>query len=311
MDLYKLRAFITVVDHGSITKAASVLNMTQPPLSILIRKLETELNVTLFSRQDRRLTLTHSGEVLYQKARKLIAFADDIKDELTESEKGLRGTIKVGCATSPSYLFLPDVVEKLRNTAPNIVVRTSEGPSAYIFQELKNHNVDVGIVPVIYEAEDYEITPLYRDPVLIVVPDKHPLSQRKSVNITDLKDENFLLTNTSIGQSISDQIIAACQSNGFSPNTVYWGTDTMPMVKMVLKGLGIAFMPSSYERLHLFSDYFKSQRLHLVELKSPKIDVKYSLVTYKNKYNGAIVDQFIKAAKDAAQSFLRNEESLN
>lgn len=303
MDLHKLHAFITVVEHGSITKAATVLNMTQPPLSILIRKLESELNVTLFSRQDRRLTLTSSGEVLYQKARKLIAFAEDIKDELVESENGLRGTIKVGCATSPSYLFLPEVVEKLRKTAPKIVVRTSEGPSAYIFQELKNHNVDIGIVPVIYKAEDYEITTLYRDPLLIVVPHNHPLSKRKSVNITDLKDENFLLTNTSIGQSISDQIIAVCQSNGFSPNTVYWRTDTMPMVKMVLKGLGIAFMPSSYKKLHLFSDQFKNERLHLVELTDPKINVKYSLVTYKNKYKSSIVDQFIKTAKEVAQSF--------
>ena len=88
MDLHKLRCFIAVVEEGSLSKAAEVLNMTQPPLSILMKKLEEELNVTLFERRNKRLLITDTGHLLYKRAKELISSSESIYQELVEQNKG-------------------------------------------------------------------------------------------------------------------------------------------------------------------------------------------------------------------------------
>ena len=105
MDEHRLKCFIAVYEQGSVSAAAARLHMTQPPLSILLRKLEDELGVTLFDRSGHRLVPTATGELFYLRAKALQASVQAMRRELREAEQGARGTVHIGCATAAS-LFI-------------------------------------------------------------------------------------------------------------------------------------------------------------------------------------------------------------
>ncbi|MGM8366446.1 LysR family transcriptional regulator [Virgibacillus sp. W0181] len=307
MDLYKLRCFVTIVEAGTMTRAASILNMTQPPLSMLIKRLEEELNITLFDRSSKYLKLTKTGEIFYEKTQELLTFASDIKHEITDYEQGVKGVIKIGCAITASRILLPDVLKKVQELTPEVLVKSIEGSSSYIFNELKEQRIDVGIIPVVYETEKFDIFPLYEDELLAVFPSLHPLTNKVNLDLKDFRDEKLILTTTTIGYGTSDQIIEYCQSKGFSPNIIYLGTDFMSTIQMVSKNLGIAFLPSKYLKIPMFYNFVKYQQIKIKKLNHPSIQVKYSAITFKRQYNSLIIKNFIDLVKDVS-SKLKNDE---
>jgi DNA-binding transcriptional LysR family regulator len=301
MDLHRLRCFVTVVEEGNISKAAILLNMTQPPLSMLIRNLEKELNVTLFERRGKRLILTDTGRLLYIRAKELLASSEAIVREVTEQNQGMRGTVNVGSVTIANLTIIPKVIQKLKEQSLNIVVRVREGNSSYILHELRNQKVDIGILLSVFQVEDLHTTTLLTEPLLLALPPGHHLLEKSSIELIDLKDENFLLQATTFGQGISDLIIEACQTSGFSPNVIYWGTETLPMLFMVKKGLGIAFAPQSFREL-------RSPDLpQLVEISSPSLFTKLSLITVKNRFMTSVTKRFLDVTKDIIETMQSNK----
>ncbi|MBO8171908.1 MAG: LysR family transcriptional regulator [Bacillaceae bacterium] len=299
MDLHKLRCFIKVVEEGSISQAARVLNMTQPPLSILIHKLEKELNVTLFQRHGKRLIITETGKLLYEKGKSLLDKSEELVLELKEKDRGLRGTVRVGCITSANLFLIPDVIRQLMKEAPNVVTRVKEGDSSYILSELRNNNLDIGITRTIFQAEDLNTTPLITEPLLLALPPGHPLIKKSFISLVDLRDEHFILPATSYGHGISDDIIEACHASGFSPKVVYWGTETLPMLQMVSKGVGISFAPGMYRHL-------KGELPHLVEMSIPKLRTRLILVTMKNRFLSPATKRFMNITEKTAQEITEN-----
>ncbi|WP_144460854.1 LysR family transcriptional regulator [Siminovitchia fortis] len=295
MDLHRLRCFIKIVEEGSVSKAAEALNMTQPPLSIMMAKLEKELKVSLFDRSGRRLTLTRDGEFLYVRGKELIASAENMVKELMEHNDGMRGTVTAGCITSANLFIIPDAVKKLREEAPNIIMRVKEGNSSFVLNELRNHRIDIGIVRTIFEAEDLHISTLMTEPLLLALPPGHPLLDKPSVSIADLRDEKFILPTSSHGSGIAEEIVEACHNSGFAPDVVYWGTEVFPMLFMVMKGVGISFAPYNFSRFHW------PGLPELVPLAEPKLETKLSLVTLQHHYQPSIVERFLDITRDVAK----------
>ncbi|MFD1705339.1 LysR family transcriptional regulator [Siminovitchia sediminis] len=295
MDLHRLRCFIKIVEEGSVSKAAEALSMTQPPLSIMMGKLEKELGVSLFDRSGRRLTLTRDGEFLYQRGKELVASADNMVKELVEHKNGSRGSVSVGCITSANLFFIPEAVKKLREESPNIVMKVKEGNSAYVLEELRNHRIDIGIVRTIFEADDLQTSTLMTEPLLIALPPGHPLAESPSINIYDLRGEDFILPISSHGSGIAEEIIKACQDSGFTPNVVYWGTEVFPMLFMVMKGVGISVIPYNFIQF----DWPGLPRM--IPLAEPRLETKLSLVTLQNHYQPSIVTRFLDITRNVAK----------
>lgn len=294
-DFHRLRCFITVVEEGSISKAAIALNMTQPPLSVLIRKLEESLNVMLFVRTGKRLVLTDTGRLLYNRAKELLKTSENIVHELVEQHEGMRGVVNVGCTSSANMFILPKVIERLREIAPHILVRVRVGSSAFILRELRNQTLDVGIIRGVFRADDLDITPLQIEQLLLALPPDHHLLSKRAIQIQDLKDEKFLLLITTFGTGISDQIIESCQMSGFYPNIVYWGSEILPMLLMVRNGIGISFAPECFRELDL------PGLPQLVEIDSHKLMTRSSLVTIKDRYTTAVTQQFLNVTREVVK----------
>lgn len=295
MNLHRLRCFIKVVEEGSITKAAAALQMTQPPLSILIRKFEEELNVTLFNRSGRYLELTPSGSFLYERGKELLDISESTERKLVEYDEGLRGTVKMGCSTSASLFILPSIIQKIREETPNIVTHVREGNSSFILEELRSLTIDIGVVRSSVRAEDIHTSTLLTEPLLLALPPNHHLSKKEFIEITDLENERFLLPTTTHGLGIADDIIEACQNNGFTPNIVYWGTEVLPMLLMVMKGAGICFVPSCFKQLN--SPVLPELR----PLAYPTLQTKLSIVTLRNRYMSSVSERFLAITEEVVQ----------
>ncbi|MFT4066492.1 LysR family transcriptional regulator [Paraburkholderia sp.] len=301
MDFHRLKCFVAVMEAGSLSKAAVELNMTQPPLSLQIRKLEDELGVTLFERVGKRLIPTDTAKLFFDRAKEILMSLSELSDELRESHAGLRGTVVVGCSTAASLFIIPEVMKRLQKDAEHIVVRVREGETNYVMNELRHQRVDVAIVRTIFQAEDLQVVTLFEEPLMLALPPRHPLTRKKRVTIGDLRNERFLLHATTHGQGISDQIIEQCHLNGFSPHVTYWGSETLPMLLMVRQGLGISFAPRSFR--HIRSAVLPS----LIAMSEPQLRTRLSLVTLKDRYRTAVTSRFLQTTSEVIAAMREND----
>src|SRR5690606_15098394 len=139
MDEHRLKCFVAVYEEGSVSAAAVRLHMTQPPLSILLRKLEDELRVGLFDRSGRRLAPTAAGELFYLRAKAMLANLQTVRRELREVEQGTRGSVHIGCSTAASLFIVPRVMEDLAAEGLQIIIHVHEGEIGYMLQQLREH----------------------------------------------------------------------------------------------------------------------------------------------------------------------------
>lgn len=143
MDEHRLKCFVAVYEQGSVSAAATRLHMTQPPLSMLLRKLEGELGVGLFDRSGHRLAPTATGELFYLRAKALLAQLQTMRRELREAEQGARGTVHIGCATAASLFVMPAVMEDLAACGLDITVDVQEGEAGHMLQRLRERGLDL------------------------------------------------------------------------------------------------------------------------------------------------------------------------
>lgn len=249
MDEHRLKCFIAVYEQGSVSAAAQRLHMTQPPLSILLRKLEDELGVGLFDRSGHRLVPTATGELFYLRAKALQASLQAMRRELLEAEQGSRGTVHIGCSTAASLFIMPGVVEHIAASGLKITVHVHEGETGYLLQRLRERSLDLIICRSQYTAPELENQVVMDEPLRLALPPGHRLHDRAKVHIGELRDERFLLHGSLLGSGIFDMLMRACQDEGFTPDVVYRGGETLPMLLMVQKGLGVAFAPDSFSQL--------------------------------------------------------------
>lgn len=293
MDLHKIRCFIAVVNEGTLSKAAVALNMTQPPLSVLIQKLEHELGVQLFVRRNRRLMLTDEGKLLYERANELLALATSISTEVKEHSEGIRGTVIVGCTSAASMFVLPKVVRRIQVAGMKILVHAREGETAYVLNEMRQRRIDICIVRTAYQAEDLMTRTLLREPLLLAVPKTHDLAKKSSARIGQLRDEQFFLHTATAGAGIANMVMKQCQMAGFSPQVLYRGSETLPMLRMVAQGLGVMFVPASYQRLSI------PDMPHYVHIADANLTAELSVVTYENGVFSAAAQRVLELIEAA------------
>lgn len=249
MDEHRLKCFVAVYEQGSVSAAAERLHMTQPPLSILLRKLEDELGVNLFDRSGHRLVPTATGELFYLRAKALQANLQAMRRELRETAQGSRGTVHIGCATAASLFIMPRVMAQLLASAMKLTVHVHEGETGYLLQRLRERSLDLVICRSQFAAPELQNQEVMNEPLRVALPPHHPLCGQAQIALGALRAERFLLHSSLLGTGISDMLLRACQEAGFTPEVAYWGVETLPMLLMVQKGLGVAFAPDSFAQL--------------------------------------------------------------
>jgi len=255
MTLTELRYIITLSQEQHFGRAAERCHVSQPTLSVAVKKLEEELGVALFERSKTRVSPTPIGELIVTQAQKVLEQASAIKDIASMGKDQLSSPLKVGAIfTIGPYLF-PKFIPNLQQIAPKMPLYVEEGFTSTLRQRLRKGDLDVIIVALPFTEADVVTQKLYEEPFVVSLPANHPLAENESIRPEQLANENVLLLGP--GHCFRDQILEACPNIQTSPHTKK-GTENVISIStategssletlrhMVASGIGITILPES------------------------------------------------------------------
>lgn len=253
IELRRLRAFVTVVEEGNITRAAERLFIQQPPLTRLLQGLEDELGVKLLQRLPRGVRVTEAGNVLFNEARALLERAEHLTEAVHRAARGEQGHIAIGFTSSAAlHPFVPNLLRRYREILPGITTQLEEAGSGELLEALVDERLDVAFVrSPVGDIPGLTIEPVLREPMLVALPVGHPLAVNgeQPLPLTALTREAFILYRRPAGQGLYDAILAACHRAGFSPRVIQEAPRLPATLSLVGAGLGLSIVPASMRRL--------------------------------------------------------------
>ncbi len=248
MTLTELRYAVAVAREKHFGRAARACFVSQPTLSVGVKKLEEELGVVLFERQSGEVMVTRAGESIIEQARRVLEEADRVKLLARQGTDPLKGELRVGAIyTVGPYLF-PHMVPRLRRLAPEMPLVIEENYTATLREKLKRSELDVIIVALPFTESGVVTWELYEEPFRVVLPSGHRWADRKDLRSSELTEENLLLLGK--GHCFRDQVVEACPEcvpgyPGEALQNTIEGSSLETIRQMVASGLGITVLPAT------------------------------------------------------------------
>lgn len=248
MTLTELRYVVAVSQEKHFGKAAQRCHVSQPTLSIAIKKLEEELGVTMFDRSSNEIITTSVGTRIVTQAQRVLDEADLIKRLASEQQNELEGALKLGMIFTVAPYLLPKLILALRQSAPEMPLMLEESHTATLTESLKHGELDAIIVAEPYHEPGVETFPLYDEPFFVITPKGHHFEDQDWVTPKELDKEKVLLLTP--GNCMRDQVLDSCvelasrqRIEGLT-NTLQ-GSSINTIRHMVASGLGISVLPAT------------------------------------------------------------------
>jgi len=248
LNLRQVRAFLAVARSGSFTRAATLLHLSQPALTVQIRNLEEALQCRLFDRNSRSVDITPLGRELLPALERTLLELEAVVADAREQSAGRRGTVRVASLPSFAASLLPQVISTCRQRNPGVSFAVRDAVASRVMQLVRDDEVDLGItsgeVP-----DDLQTLHQVRDRLVLVFPTSHPIGRRKRVTLEHVADLPLVLTDA--GTSVRALVDSAFQALGRRPQLVCEATYMMTAVAMVRAGLGVTILPASAREVAL------------------------------------------------------------
>jgi LysR family transcriptional regulator, hydrogen peroxide-inducible genes activator len=244
MTLTELRYIVALSQERHFGHAAEKCFVTQPTLSLAIKKLEEELGVLLFERNKNEVIVTAAGEGIVAQARRVLEEAARIHQLAKAGGDPLSGPLRLGVIPTIGPYLLPELVPVLRKVAPNMPLSIEENLTGNLAPMLRQGDVDVALIALPFVIPGVKTRILYEETFRVVVPSGHPWTRRKKVKPSELGGENLLMLNT--GHCFRDQVLEACP--GQAPDALTdgrAGSSLETIRAMVASGLGVSVLPCS------------------------------------------------------------------
>lgn len=287
MDLRQLRYFSALAETLNFHRAAERLHISQPPLTVAIRKLEEDLGVALFVREPRGVRLTAAGMAALPSARTALAAADAFRDAVRHGAAGRSGRLAIGFIGSAIGELLPRLISPFRAAFPDVELALMEMNSVEIVAAIAARSLDLGLVRLpLMDGSAVEIMLVERDVLTVALPAHDPLAGRRALPLTALAAHRFIIY--SPVSVLNATIRLACQRAGFSPHIAQEAVQVQTILSLVEAGLGAALIPSRSAR-------FASSGVTIVPLDQP-IAIEMGLAHAPDA--GPIARNFIDAVRD-------------
>ncbi|MGG5793292.1 LysR family transcriptional regulator [Bacillus cereus] len=286
MDFRQLYYFKEIVKQGSISKAAEVLHIAQPPLSQLLKKLETDLGTTLIHRYRQKWELTATGEILYQYANQMLMQIQDVKQQIQEIEQGIGGTVSIGVSSTCSNMLI-DYVSTFRTQYPNVKIKIVTGNSEELLKRLEQREIDVALLLRLGNSEQYEMKILKKQPTAVIIPSSWATSfSSQHVTIEQIAQFPFIMLGAMEGLTFNEDLFKVFDEHQVKPNIIIECKDIRMVVALVSRGLGLSVIPRM--------DYTSSFLEHttLFELKQFDFQLEPVIVKLKDQRISKVASQF-------------------
>ena len=295
MTLTELKYVIAVAREHHFGRAAESCGVSQPSLSVAIRKLEEELGVLIFERRSSEIALTPVGEKIVEQAQRVMEESRRIADIAHEGQDPLSGPIKLGVIYTIGPYLLPELIRELSIDQPNMPVYLEENFTSELLERLKTGQLDLAIMADTIADTGFMTLELYSEEFVVAVPSHHPWVNRNYVNSSELKDQTMLLLGA--GHCFRDQILGVCpdlmrfQAQASDVQRTVEGSSLQTICHMVAQGLGITVLPAS--AIPYLSGFSKS--LKIIPFKAP-VPTRRVLLVWRKSYPRMQAVEAVQAA---------------
>ncbi|CAE6798185.1 LysR family transcriptional regulator [Paraburkholderia nemoris] len=243
LNLRDIRAFIAVAQTGSFTRAATRLHLSQPALTVQIRRLEETVGLRLFDRNSRNVALTPTGRELLPLLQKSLHDMEHVLIDARALGEGSSGTVRIACLPTFAASVLPELVQDLKKTVPRVSFHVRDVVASMVNTLVRNEEVDIGLTGGELGDASFEVLHAGIDRLVAVFPKRHALARRKRITLADLASVPLVLTaqGTSV-RAVVDSAFADAQA---MPEIACEPTYMMSAVAMARAGLGVTILPAS------------------------------------------------------------------
>ncbi|MFT3818571.1 MAG: hydrogen peroxide-inducible genes activator [Rubrivivax sp.] len=247
MTLTELKYIVAVARERHFGRAAEACFVSQPTLSVAIKKLEEELDVKIFERGAAEVTVTPLGEEIVRQAQQVIEQAASIKEIAKRGKDPVSGPLRLGVIYTIGPYLLPDLVKNAIERVPQMPLMLQENFTARLLEMLRTGELDCAIMAEPFPDTGLAVAPLYDEPFVAAVPVSHPLAKRKSITAEELKNETMLLLGT--GHCFRDHVLEVCpeyarfSSNAEGIRKSFEGSSLETIKYMVSSGMGVTVVP--------------------------------------------------------------------
>ena len=247
MTLTELKYIVAVARERHFGRGAEACHVSQPTLSVAIKKLEDELQVKLFERNANEITVTPLGEEIVRQAQSVLEQADNIREIAKRGKDPLAGNLRLGVIYTIGPYLLPDLVRQIIEKTPQMPLMLQENFTVKLLEELRTGEIDCAILAEPFPDTNLAIAPLYDEPFMAAVPSTHRLAARSCVTAEELKKETMLLLGT--GHCFRDHVLEVCpefarfSSSAEGISKSFEGSSLETIKHMVAAGMGVTLVP--------------------------------------------------------------------
>ena len=247
MTLTELKYIVAVAREKHFGRAAEACFVSQPTLSVAIKKLEEELDVKIFERGTAEVSVTPLGEQIVRQAQQVIEQAQAIREIAKRGKDPVSGPLRMGIIYTIGPYLLPDLVRQAIARTPQMPLLLQENFTARLLEMLRSGELDCAIMAEPFPDTGLAVAPLYDEPFVIALPKGHVLARRKSISAEELKQETMLLLGT--GHCFRDHVLEVCPeyarfaSDAEGIRKSFEGSSLETIKYMVASGMGVTVVP--------------------------------------------------------------------
>ena len=292
MNLRDLQYLVALAEQRHFGRAAEACFVSQPTLSMQIRKLEDELGVALFERAPRKVMLTPAGHEVLERARRILSEVEQMKEAARRSKDPEAGSLRLGVFPTLGPYLLPHVVPQLRERFPQLQLLLVEEKSDVLLERLREGRLDAALLALPVQDEQLHAQFLFEEPFVLAAPAQHPLAREASLSVDALNDETLLLLED--GHCLRDQALDVCRRSGAQEKAGFRATSLETLRQMVAAGAGVTLLPA----LAVHASVAQPRNIRLVPFRAPPPSRRIALVWRKS----SAMDGFLRTLADAIGS---------
>lgn len=282
MDYHQLKYFQKLADIGNYTKAADELDLSQSALSRSILRLEEEIGVPLFQRKSRGVVLNRYGQIFLKSANKALGEIDEAKQEITNLVNPTQGTISLGFIQPLGSSYIPDLISAFQKENPGIKFQLNQDNTRNILNGIEAGEIDVGFCSPPEASEGLSAVHIMDQELFLIVPQNHPLSNRKEIDLHEVAGDSFILFKPE--SSLHDVIAKLFQDAGFRPMMSFEVYDERTVAGLVGANLGVALIP--------FFPGLDKDKVSQIPVGRPNCSVSNQMVYQTDGYISPVFAQF-------------------
>lgn len=283
----RLQVFHAVAKHGSFTRAAEHLFMTQPAVTFQIKQLEEHFDTRLLDRGHGKISLTPAGELVLAYAERILGLSDELESRVAELTDELAGTLNIGTSTTIAAYWLPNLLEGFKRRYPRVVPRVVVGNSQLTEDRVAARDLDIGLIEIVSDQPSIERRSAARDELMVICSPDHPLAGFARLKANDLIGQPFITRDTgnAIRQLAEEYFSAAGVQMSEVPICAELGS--LATVKhLAAEGLGFAIASRAAIRRDV-----REGRLRAVPL-DPPMFTPLEVITPRDKFRSRLITTF-------------------